>query len=177
MPTANETALWRLIHAETWDAKTSVYTYDFSAVEDAALKTIRGGTATGRLTGGNLATLVGLLGTSYDPETAGCILFLEDVSERVYRIDRYLSQLRLAGKFNALAGVLLGSFSYDEGDEPDSQEKVAALLSEVFAPLDVPVLAGFPAGHEKYNLTLPMGCSATLDADAATVSLVERPVT
>ena len=60
-----------------------------------------------------------MLGTPFEIETTGRILFLEDVSERVYRIDRYLSQLRLAGKFDSLAGVLLGSFSYDEGDQAD----------------------------------------------------------
>jgi muramoyltetrapeptide carboxypeptidase len=175
-PAANETALWQMIGAESNGGKATEFTYDLSAVEGTNLKTIRGGTATGRLTGGNLATLVGLLGTPYDLDTAGCVLFLEDVSERVYRIDRYLTQLRLAGKFDALAGVLLGSFSYDEGDEADSQEKVAALLSEVFSPLGVPVLAGFPAGHEKYNLALPMGARVKIDADRQRVTVCERTI-
>jgi muramoyltetrapeptide carboxypeptidase len=173
MPSASEAALWRVLGVESANAKAIEYTYDVSAVEGHNLQTLRGGTAIGRMTGGNLATLVGLLGTPYDFDTSGCVLFLEDVSERVYRIDRYLSQLRLAGKLDALAGVLLGSFSYDEGDEPDSQEKVASLLREVFEPLGVPVLAGFPAGHEKYNLTLPMGGQIMLDADNQQVTLLE----
>jgi muramoyltetrapeptide carboxypeptidase len=176
MPTASETALWQLIGADSRDGNASEYAYDMSAVEGVTLQSIRVGTAIGRLTGGNLATLVGLLGTAYDFDTTGSILLLEDVSERLYRIDRYLSQLRLAGKFDALAGVLLGSFSYDEGDDADSQVKVGALLSEVFAPLGVPVLAGFPAGHEKYNLALPMGGQIKLDADAQQVTLLENCV-
>ena len=174
MPSANEIALWKLIGAKSEDRKSNEIRYDFSSVEGANLQTIRGGTATGRLTGGNLATLVGLLGTPFDFDTAGCVLFLEDVSERVYRIDRYLSQLRLAGKFDALAGVLLGSFSYDGGDEAESKEKVAGLLSEVFAPLEVPVLGGFPAGHENYNLTLPMGAQVRLDSDGQNVTVCEQ---
>ena len=121
------------------------------------LRPITPGRASGRLIGGNLAVLCGLMGTPFEIETAGRILFLEDVSERVYRIDRYLSQLRLAGKLQSAAGILLGTFSYDDDEPADSQAAVAALLDEYCGGLDVPVLAGFPAGHEKYNLTLPMG--------------------
>ncbi len=176
VPAANEAALWRTIRAEAQANGESDYTYDLSSVEGAALRPIRGGVATGRLTGGNLAVLCGMLGTPFEIETTGHILFLEDVGERLYRIDRYLSQLRLAGKLQSVAGVLLGSFSYDEGDQAEQPSDVAALLAEFFAPLGVPVLAGFPAGHERFNLALPMGGLIQLDADAPRVTLLEHSV-
>ena len=176
MPAATETALWRLLHAEQQTNSAGAYQHDLSIVEDLALRSIRNGVATGRLTGGNLAVLSGMLGTPFEIETAGCILFLEDVSERLYRIDRYLSQLRLAGKLQSLAGVLLGSFSYDADDQPEKQSDVAALMDECFAPLGVPVLAGFPAGHDRFNLALPMGGRIKIDADAGQVTLLENYV-
>jgi len=128
------------------------------------------------LTGGNLAVLAGLMGTPFELETAERILFLEDVSERLYRIDRYLAQLRLAGKLQSVAGVLLGSFSYEENEESESPAAVAALLEEYFASLGVPVIAGFPAGHARYNFTLPMGACVRLDANLGRVTVLENPV-
>lgn len=176
MSAANQTALWRLLLADQQSPIASGYTYDFSDVKDSSLQTIRGGTAEGELTGGNLAMLNSTMGTPDEVDTAGRILFLEDVSERLYRIDRYLTQLRLAGKFDSVAGVLLGSFSYDEGDDADKPNDVAAFIEEFFAGMNVPVLAGFPAGHDQYNLTLPMGGRIKLDADRRTVTLLENCV-
>jgi muramoyltetrapeptide carboxypeptidase len=176
MPAANEAALWRAVLADDQAEGATGYTFDVSALEDTALRPIRGGVATGRLTGGNLAVLCGLMGTPFEIETGGRILFLEDVGERLYRIDRYLSQLRLAGKLNSVAGVLLGSFSYDEGEQADDQSEIAALCTEFFDEPGVPVLAGFPAGHETFNLTLPIGGLVKLDADAGQVTLLENCV-
>jgi muramoyltetrapeptide carboxypeptidase len=113
------------------------------------------------------------VGTPFEVETAGRILFLEDISERAYRIDRYLSQLKLGGKLSAVAGVLLGTFSYEEGEKADEQNEIHALFKEYLEPLGVPVLAGFPAGHEKYNLTLPMGAQVEVDADNKRVRVCE----
>jgi muramoyltetrapeptide carboxypeptidase len=113
------------------------------------------------------------MGTPFEVETAGRILFLEDISERAYRIDRYLSQLKLAGKLSAVAGVLLGTFSYEEGEKADNQSDIHALFKEYLEPLGVPVIAGFPAGHERYNLALPMGALVALDSDAGQVMVLE----
>ena len=144
------------------------YTFDFGGVENVDLQPICAGVATGRLIGGNLAVICGVVGTPFEVETAGRILFLEDISERAYRIDRYLSQLRLAGKLSAVAGVLLGTFSYEEGEKADEQSDIQAVFKEYLEPLGVPVLAGFPAGHERYNLALPMGALVEIDADQQT---------
>jgi len=176
MPPPSATALWRALMADQQSTSEAGYPFDFLEAAASELRSITNGKAIGRLTGGNLAVICGLMGTPFEIETAGCILFLEDVSERVYRIDRYLSQLMLAGKLQAAAGILLGTFSYDDDDPPESQAAVAALLDEYCSRLKIPVLAGFPAGHAQYNLTLPMGALAEIDADRCRLTLLENSV-
>jgi muramoyltetrapeptide carboxypeptidase len=180
MPAANETALWQAVLAteEQLAGPSTVhcgYTFDFGGIDRVELRAICTGVATGRLIGGNLAVICGVIGTPFEIETAGRILFLEDISERAYRIDRYLSQLKLAGKLSAVAGVLLGTFSYEDGEKADEQSDIHALFKEYLEPLGVPVLAGFPAGHERYNLALPMGAGVKVDADQKTVAVCEYP--
>jgi muramoyltetrapeptide carboxypeptidase len=131
---------------------------------------------TGQLVGGNLAVLAGLMGTPFEIETAGRILFFEDVSERLYRIDRYLAQLSLAGKLQSAAGVLIGTFSNDDEEEPESETAVRDVLAHYVGSLGIPVIAGFPAGHTTYNLTLPMGTLIRMDADNGRVDILESPV-
>jgi muramoyltetrapeptide carboxypeptidase len=116
------------------------------------------------------------MGTPFEVDTAGRILFLEDIGERLYRIDRYLSQLWLAGKLQAAAGVLLGSFSFNDDEPSESEAAVGALLEDYFSRLDVPVLAGFPAGHAKYNMTLPVGALVEIDANKKQVRVCEQTV-
>jgi muramoyltetrapeptide carboxypeptidase len=176
MPPANEAALWRAILVDKQSNTLQGYAYDLATVENVELKTLRSGSSRGRLTGGNLAVLAGLMGTPFEIDTAGCILFLEDVGERLYRIDRYLSQLWLAGKLQAAAGVLLGSFSFNDDEPAESEDAVAGLLDDYFGRLDVPVLSWFPAGHAKYNLTLPVGALVEIDANKKQVRVCESTV-
>jgi muramoyltetrapeptide carboxypeptidase len=178
MPAANEAALWRAVLAsgeQPAGASTPLrgYVFDFSGVGNLDLRPICAGVATGRLIGGNLAVICGVMGTPFEVETAGRILFLEDISERAYRIDRYLSLLKLSRKLSAVAGVLLGTFSYEEGEKADEQSDIQALFKDYLEPLGVPVLAGFPTGHERYNLALPMGALVELNADKQRVSVCE----
>jgi muramoyltetrapeptide carboxypeptidase len=172
MPAANEASLWQAVGD---NANEDGYRFDLSGVTGAAMSTIGGGVARGRLTGGNLAVLCGLMGTPCEMDTTGRILFIEDVSERVYRVDRYLSQLSISGKLKSAAGVLVGTFSYDAEDEPDSETAVRAVVEEYLRPLRIPVLAGFPAGHTSDNLTLPMGAMVEMDANRQTLTVCERP--
>lgn len=123
------------------------------------------GTAEGTLIGGNLSLVAALMGTPWAWNPHRAILFLEDVSEEPYRVDRYLAQLRLGGVLGAVAGVVLGSFT--EEDYP------LALLKETFESLGKPVLGGWPTGHGTPNRPLPMGLRARLDATAGTVTLLE----
>jgi muramoyltetrapeptide carboxypeptidase len=124
------------------------------------LTTLAPGAATGPLRGGNLAVLCALLGTPHFPELAGSVLFLEDVNERPYRIDRMLTSLRNAGVLQRLAGVALGAFTLSEVG-PDG-----VTLDDVFrdrlCDLGIPVACGVPAGHVDDNLELPFGTQVTL---------------
>ncbi len=175
-PPANEAALWRAILADEQSNAAQGYTYDLSTIENVELRALHGGASRGRLIGGNLAVLAGLMGTPFEVDTAGCILFLEDVGERPYRIDRYLSQLWLAGKLQSAAGVLIGTFSFNDDEPAESEDAVAALLDDYCGRLDVPVLAGFPAGHAKHNLTLPVGALVEIDANKKHVRVCEPTV-
>jgi muramoyltetrapeptide carboxypeptidase len=135
------------------------------------------GKARGRLIGGNLSVLHALMGTPYELETDGKILFIEDVGEAPYRVDRMLSTLRLAGKFDKVNGVILGAFTArDEEAEWDDDASIDDVLREYFADLGVPVLAKFPVGHVRYNATLPIGAMVEMDADRQSLRLVENPV-
>ena len=135
------------------------------------LHSLRCGAAQGRLVGGNLALIGSTLGTPWEIDTHDAILFIEDVGEPPYKIDRLLTQLRLAGKLGGVRGVLIGDFS-DVSAAGASAEQVALdaarlqrLWQEFFLPLNVPVLAGWRSGHVDPNLTLPIGAVVTLDAD------------
>lgn len=144
------------------------------------LRTIRAGTATGPLVGGNLSLVTALMGTPYEIETRGRILFLEDTGEEPYRIDRMLTQLRLAGKLQQAAGIVFGECT-DCGPR-DYQPSFAwdATLGEVLDNLlgaaRVPAFTGLTIGHTADQLTLPLGVNATLNADEQTLELKEAGV-
>ncbi|MEJ2658007.1 MAG: LD-carboxypeptidase [Desulfobacterales bacterium] len=121
---------------------------------------IKPGMCSGTLTGGNLTTLCHLVGTPYTPNFKGKILLLEDVGEMPYRIDRMLTQMKLSGCFNGIAGLALGAFA-----ECGGWNEIAEIFDNVFGGLDIPILAGFDIGHGEHNLTIPMGVDATLDTE------------
>ena len=128
------------------------------------------GQATGTLVGGNLATLVPLLGTPADPVTDSIILFLEEVEETYHNIDRLFNMLMINGVLAKCNGIILGDFTDCEDDL--GYGSVEAMLREYIAPYNIPLLCGFPAGHEKVNLPLVMGAPVTLDVrdDGATLT-------
>jgi muramoyltetrapeptide carboxypeptidase len=133
------------------------------ALHDAAWRVP--GRARGRLVGGNLSLVAALLGTRWAWPAEGAILFLEDVCEAPYRVDRLLTQLRLAGVLDAASGFVLGSFT--EGEDPTT------VLHEHLAGFGKPLLAGWPAGHGRPNRPLPLGLRVALDATAGTLTLEE----
>ncbi len=144
------------------------------------LRTIRAGMATGPLVGGNLSLVTALMGTPYEIETRGRILFLEDTGEEPYRIDRMLTQLRLAGKLAQAAGIVFGECN-DCGPR-DYQPSFAwdasfgEVLDQQLGAARVPAFTGLTIGHTSDQLTLPLGVQATLNADEKTLELKEAGV-
>jgi muramoyltetrapeptide carboxypeptidase len=142
---------------------------------------LAGGKAKGRLVGGNIAVFSTLVGTPFEPEMKGRILFLEEVGEDPYRIDRYLTQFLLTGKLAGLAGVALGKFS-DCGPAPNHDTSLLGswtwqeVCADRFGKLGIPVVAGLCFGHVRDKATLPLGVMAELDGDAGTLTLLEPAV-
>ena len=133
---------------------------------------LRGGSAPvrGTLAGGCLSVLVTTLGTPYEIDTAGKIVFLEDVGERPYRIERMLTHLRMAGKLDHVAGVVTGAFN---DCESGAERDVTEVLADVFADAPYPVVTGLPCGHATPNTLLPIGLAAELDGRNGVLMLVE----
>ncbi len=133
------------------------------------LRAIRPGRARGELIGGNLSLIATTMGTPYEIDTQGRILFLEDVDEQPYSIDRMLTQLRLAGKLGAAAGVIFGECSNCRPREfqPsfESSFSLGEVLDAILAGLKAPVLSGLTIGHTDDQATLPLGVAATLDSE------------
>jgi len=137
---------------------------------------MHGGAAEGPLVGGNLTLLLALAGTPYFPDLDGALLFLEDVGEDLYRVDRLLAQLRLMGELDKLAGVIVGQFTDMRKGTGDGALGFDEVLFTYFGPLEIPVAYGFPIGHVDDQWTLPIGVRARLDADAGEVELLDGAV-
>jgi len=135
------------------------------------LRTISGGIAEGELVGGNLSLLAATMGTPWEIDTVGKILFLEDVDEAPYRIDRMLNQLRLAGKFRDCAGILLGAWTRCEPPVGKRSLTIEDIIRDLLVDCGKPILADLGAGHCAPTLTLPLGILYRMDACANTGSL------
>ena len=130
------------------------------------LETLRGGSARGVVLGGCLSILCALVGTPFEPSLAGRILFLEDVNEEPYRLDRMLTQLCQAGRLEGVAGLLLGQFTgCVPRDATRPSRTTREVLAELAGRLQVPVLAGLPAGHGPGRVTIPLGVQVEIDGD------------
>lgn len=144
-------------------------------------RAVRPGKARGPLIGGNLTLISTTLGTPYEIQTEGRILFLEDVGEEPYSIDRMLTHLRLAGKFRGIRGLVWGECAscrpreFQPGFE--STFSTGEVVQNILGGLDVPVLSGLVIGHTDDQLTLPLGVEAELDADAGTLTILESALT
>lgn len=141
------------------------------------LRAIRPGRARGPLTGGNLSLIASTMGTPYEIETQGRILFLEDVDEQPYSVDRMLTQLRQAGKLGAAAGVIFGECHDCRPREfqPsfESSFSLGEVLDSILARLKAPVLSGLTIGHTDDQATLPLGVAATLDSEKGELVIEE----
>ncbi len=140
-------------------------------------QTVRPGKAEGRLLGGNLTVLAHLVGTPYLPDFAGRILFLEDVHEGIYRIDRMLTHLKLAGLLSKIGGFIWGQCTECEPDGSGyGSLTIEEVLDDHIKPLGVPAYRGAMIGHIEKQFTVPEGILAEMDADAGTFRLLESAV-
>lgn len=155
---------------------------DWKDEQDLAFKLLQmsPGAATGALVGGNLSLLVSLIGTPYDLSYDDKIVFIEDVGESPYRIDRMLTQLLNAGKLDKAKGLALGVFAGCETkpDDPDYSQSLSLreVLEDRLASLGIPVLYGLPIGHIDDNATVALGVMAELDVDKGCLKILESGV-
>lgn len=163
-----EPSLSSLMHALTGEPDKALVNPD-----GTRLQTLVSGVAEGELVGGNLTLVAASVGTPFDLDVTGKLLFLEDVGENTYSIDRMLHQLYLAGKLTRCAGVILGGFTDCTMEFPGYSLSLDEVLHDVFSKVRVPVVKGLQAGHLDHKLTLPLGRRYRLDADKGTITLVE----
>jgi muramoyltetrapeptide carboxypeptidase len=134
---------------------------------------LRSGKCDAPMMGGCLSLLTTTLGTPYEIDTRRKILFLEDVGEKPYRVERMLIHLKMAGKFEGLAGLVFGDFTQCDGEGP---RDVKGVIREMFHDASYPVAMGMPAGHGAENLALPFGVRMRLDGNEGRLALLEAPV-
>ena len=131
------------------------------------------GTASGMLCGGNLSLAAASLGTPWEIDTRGKILFLEDIGEKTYRVDGMLTQLRNAGKFDDCAGIILGAWTDCTPEYPERTLELPEIFQQLIVPSGKPAIMDVACGHVLPTMALPMGRMCTLDADGCTITLAE----
>lgn len=145
------------------------------AVRANGIEVIRGSDeARGVLVGGNLSSLMTMIGTPYDPDWNEAILFIEDVNEPLYKIDRMLTQLALSGKLVGIRGLIVGDFGMDEEFDTISKlrytEAIWSRILELTCNASFPIWGNFPVGHFSNNFTLPLGLPTIMDSSSTTLS-------
>ncbi|MEN8142995.1 MAG: LD-carboxypeptidase, partial [Thermodesulfobacteriota bacterium] len=153
------------------DSFFKVLTGNFEPVNSPAMQIMTGSTAHGRLIGGNLASLIHLLGTPHEPDWENNILVIEDVGEAPYKIDRMLTQLHLSGRLEKLAGLILGTFT----DADNQEEEWSATIWERAHELtggEIPLWVNFPSGHGTRNVTLPLGMETVMDSASGQLEFI-----
>lgn len=134
------------------------------------------GEVTGQLIGGNLTLVTASLGTPYEIDTKGKILFLEDIDENEQRVDRMLTQLKLAGKLDEAAGILLGAWTNcgpEYPSHPENSLSLKTILNEILVPLQKPILMDIACGHCLPTMSLPLGKTITMNADKLMIKVVK----
>lgn len=167
---------WRALLADSYDGQVG-YEIPLTGAERETIETMSPGVARGRIVGGNLALVSAVMGTPYEVQTSGNLLLLEDINEQPYRVDRLLSQLKLAGKLDEVAGVILGQFTDCEAPEDEASLTLEEIFADYLGDLGVPIVCNFPTGHCRDNATLPLNVEAELNADLRSLKLLCNPVT
>ncbi len=139
------------------------------------ITTIRGGEAVGELIGGNLTVLCSLLGSQYLPDFKGKILFLEEINEEIYRVDRLFCQLALSGVLEKVAGVVIGKFTNCGHGDRFSSLTLLEVFENYLLPLQIPVFVGSMIGHIPNKFTIPVGLQTKICANKGTITFLELP--
>ena len=142
-------------------AFTSNESYNLLGFDDT-YTIMKSGRGTGKITGGNLSLVVATLGTDHEINTDGKILFLEETNEASYRVDRMLKQLKLAGKFDKLQGIIIGDFKNPKQSDPTDMT-IDEVFYDNFGKLNVPIVKNFKSGHVRPFITVPIGAKAVMD--------------
>ena len=142
-------------------AFTSNESYNLLGFDDT-YTIMKSGRGSGRITGGNLSLVVATLGTDHEINTDGKILFLEETNEASYRVDRMLKQLKLAGKFDKLQGIILGDFKNPKQSDPTDMT-IDEVFYDNFGRLNIPIVKNFKSGHVRPFITVPIGAKAVMD--------------
>jgi muramoyltetrapeptide carboxypeptidase len=146
--------------------------------DNVPIKVFNHGKSEGRLLGGCLSLIDVLLGTPYCPEYNDAILFIEDIDEEPYRVDRYLAQLKLAGILNQVSGIVVGQFIDCEPKDPEKPSlELDEIFQDYFGPLNIPIITNFAYGHGPIKHIIPIGVHAILDTDQGGLRITESAVT
>jgi muramoyltetrapeptide carboxypeptidase len=173
---------WDAFRAVAFDAGTPTLANpvgheDRLAQRAGRVRTFRPGVARGRLLGGNLTVLSALVGTAYLPDFTGALLFIEDIGEQPYRIDRMLTQLSLAGILGKIKGLIFGQCTdCGPGGPSYGGFTLSQVLQQHLEPLGIPAFQGGQFGHVANQYSLPLGVEAEMDASAGTIKLLEAAV-
>jgi muramoyltetrapeptide carboxypeptidase len=168
--TFTEEMFWRLLSSSKKFGK-------IENPDDEHILSLNSGTANGRIVGGNLSVISGLVGTEYFPDLKDKILLIEEMGEVPYKIDRMFNQMRLSGMFKGLKGVVIGSFR--DCHELDPNKKTLTLgevITDYFSQLKKPVVYNFRHGHLKDNITVPIGINLRINASRKFVEIAESAV-
>jgi muramoyltetrapeptide carboxypeptidase len=165
-----EELFWRMVTSTKKIGKVPV-------PDEAGHTVLYRGSSSGRLLGGNLSLIASLMGTSFQPDFAGALLFIEDIGEEPYRIDRMMTQLRHASVLSKVRGILAGQFTDCMPKDPSEPSfSVEQILSEFAAFASKPFLSNLPFGHTAKKLTLPIGLRVKVDTDKRSIEYLEPAV-
>jgi len=137
------------------------------------IKSMVPGKVSGKIIGGNLSLIAATIGTPFEIDTKGKILFLEDVDEFTYSVDRMLTQLRLSGKLNDCEGIILGDFTNCLPQYENFDHTLMEVFHDIIVQTKKPTIYNFMAGHCTSKITIPLGVESLLDADSCTLTITE----
>ncbi|OKH37078.1 LD-carboxypeptidase [[Phormidium ambiguum] IAM M-71] len=162
-----------LFNGEAVTMQNSVNTGENINAKPIQIETITPGKARGKLIGGNLSVLSAMVGSAYLPNWQGSILFLEEIGEEVYRVDRMLTQLKLAGILDRISGFIFGQCTRCDPEKPEQSLTLMQVLQDHIQPLKIPAWYGAAIGHIPNKFTLPIGLEVEIDANNGSIQMLE----